>query len=100
MLTALRALMSGQTNPSQSTRREAARKGPRALALLELPASGKARLVPITVMYDGKFYDAGSYKASPTPMALQRDTVYEAIRTAASQGLFTVIDAFPRGNEW
>ena len=99
MLTGL-ALTFGQTVPAQSTRREAARKGPRALALLELPANGKARLVPITVMYDGKFYDAGSYKASPTPMALQRDTVYEAIRTGVSQGLFTVISAFHRGNEW
>ena len=90
----------GQTVPAQSTRREAALKGPRALALLELPANGKARLVPITVMFDGKFYDAESYKASPVPMALQRDTVYEAVRTGVSQGLFTVVDAFHRGNEW
>jgi len=99
MLTAL-ALMAGQTNPAQSTRREPARKGPRAVALLELPANGKARLIPITVMFDGKFYDAGSYKASPIPMALQRDTVYEAVRTGVSQGLFTVIGAFHRGNAW
>jgi hypothetical protein len=94
------ALMFGQTAPVQSTRREAARKGPRALALLELPANGKARLIPITVMFDGKFYDAGSYKATPIPMALQQDTVYEAVRTGVSQGLFTVIGAFHRGNEW
>jgi len=99
MLTAL-ALMSGQTSPAQSTRREPARKGPRAVALLELPANGKARLIPITVMFDGKFYDAGSYKASPIPMALQRDTVYEAVRTGVSQGLFTVLGAFHRGNAW
>src|SRR5206468_2089617 len=87
MLTAL-ALMSGQTSPAQPTRREPAREGPRAVALLELPANGKARLIPITVMFDGKFYDAGSYKASPIPMALQQDTVYEAVRTGVSQGLF------------
>ena len=99
MLTAL-ALMSGQSSPAQSSRREAARKGPRAVALLELPANGKARLVPISVMFEGKFYDAGSYKASPIPMALERDTVYEAVRTGVSQGLFTVIGAFHRGNEW
>ena len=94
------ALMFGQTTPPETTRRDAARKGPRAIALLELAANGKARLIPITVMYDGKFYDAGSYKASPIPMALQRDTVYEAVRTGVSQGLFTVIGAFHRGNEW
>src|SRR5439155_22147513 len=99
MLPAL-ALMSGQTSPAQSTRREPARKGPRAVALLELPANGKARLIPITVMLDGNFYDAGSYKASPIPMALQRDTLYEAVRTGVSQGLFTVTSAFHRGNEW
>jgi hypothetical protein len=92
------ALMFGQTTPPQTTL-QAARKGPRAVALLEL-ANGKARLIPITVMSDGKFYDAGSYKASPVPMALQRDTVYEAVRTGVSQGLFTVIDAFHRGNQW
>jgi len=94
------ALIFGQTVPPQSTRREAARKGPRALGLLELAANGKARLIPITVMFDGKFYDAGSYKASPVPMALERDTVYEAVRTGVSQGLFTVGGAFHRGNAW
>src|SRR5438309_3468469 len=94
------ALIFGQTVPPQSTRREAARKGPRALGLLELAANGKARLIPITVMFDGKFYDAGSYKASPIPMALERDTVYEAVRAGVSQGLFTVGSAFHRGNAW
>jgi hypothetical protein len=99
MLTAV-ALMFGQTTTPETTRRETARKGPRAIALLELAANGKARLIPITVMYDGKFYDAESYKASPVPMALQRDTVYEAVRTGVSQGIFTVVDAFHRGNQW
>ena len=94
------ALMFGQTTPAETTRRDIARKGPRAIALLELSANGKTRLIPITVMYDGKFYDAGSYKASPVPMALQPDTVYEAVRTGVSQGLFTVMDAFHRGNLW
>src|SRR5438552_1689210 len=94
------ALIFGQTVPPQSTRREAARKGPRALGLLELAANGKARLIPITVMFDGKFYEGGSYKASPIPMALERDTVYEAVRAGVSQGLFTVGSAFHRGNAW
>jgi hypothetical protein len=94
------ALIFGQTVPPQSTRREAARKGPRALGLLELAANGNVRLIPITVMFDGRFYDGGSYKASPIPMALERDTVYEAVRTGVSQGLFTVGGAFHRGNAW
>ncbi|PYV60018.1 MAG: hypothetical protein DMG95_14470 [Acidobacteria bacterium] len=65
-------------------------KGPRALGVLELAANGKAHLVAVAIMIDGKFYDAGAYKADPVPMSLQRDTVYEAVKTGNSQGLFTV----------
>src|SRR5262245_47283505 len=67
--------------------------GPRALGILQLAANGKAHLVPVTIMIDGKFYDAGAYKADPLPMALQPDTVYEAVKTGVSQGLFTVAGA-------
>jgi hypothetical protein len=45
-------------------------KGPRAIGLVQLPSKGKARLIPIAIMMDGKFYDADSFKASPVPMAL------------------------------
>jgi hypothetical protein len=67
--------------------------GPRALAVLQLAANGKAHLVPVTIMIDGKFYDAGAYKADPVPMALQSETVYEALKTGDPQGLFTVSGA-------
>jgi hypothetical protein len=40
------------------------------LGLVQLLPNGKARLVPITILYDGEFYDASAYKASPVPMAL------------------------------
>jgi hypothetical protein len=65
-------------------------KGPRALGLLELDPNGKARLIPIAILIDGKYYDASAYKAAPVPMALWTDTVYEAIHTGVSLGLFTV----------
>ena len=65
-------------------------KGPRALGLLELDPDGKARLIPIAILIDGKYYDASAYKAAPVPMALWTDTVYEAIHTGVSLGLFTV----------
>src|SRR5206468_12516269 len=74
--------------------------GPRALGLLELPPNGKAHLVPITIMYDGKFYDATAYKAAPVPMALEGGTVYEAVRSGVSQGLFTVTGAARAGSNW
>src|SRR5580700_9668047 len=74
-------------------------KGPRALGLLELAPNGKAHLIPITILIDGKYYDASAYKAAPVPMALWSETVYEAIRTGVSQGLFTVTGALQRKNE-
>jgi len=89
----------------QAARATKASKGPRALGLLELAPNGKARLIPITIMIDGQYYDAGAYKADPVPMALWSETVYEAIRTGVSQGLFTVTGALQKkdpknGMEW
>ena len=76
--------------------RKAPRKkdaGPRAVAVLQLAANGKATLVPIAILVDGKFWDASEYKADPIPMALESGTVYEAERTGSSLGLFTVNSA-------
>src|SRR5450756_984156 len=47
----------------QYGRKPASSKGPRALGLIQLSPKGKARLTPIAIVMDGKFYDAGSYKA-------------------------------------
>ena len=63
------------------------------MGLLQLAPSGKAHLIPITILYDGEFYDASAYKAAPVPMALESGTVYEAVRAGVSQGLFTVSSA-------
>ena len=75
-------------------------KGPRATGLLELAANGKAHLIPIAIIINGKFYDAAAYKASPVPMALYSGTVYEAFRTGVSQGLFTAGGARQLENSW
>jgi hypothetical protein len=82
-----------QIDPAQIARSAKGSKGPRALGLLVMAPNGKAHLIPITILYDGKFYDAGEYKADPVPMALQSETVYEGLRTGVSQGLFTVTAA-------
>jgi len=84
---------------AQRTHREAADNGPRALGLLEFGAKGKAHLIPITIMVEGKFYDAGAYKASPVPIALESGIVYEAMRSGVSQGLFTISAAL-HGKTW
>ena len=93
-----------QTLPAPSSHPKTS-KGPRALGLLELPPKGKAHLIPITILIDGKYYDASAYKAAPVPMALWSDTVYEGVRTGVSLGLFTVTGALQakdpnKGMEW
>ena len=70
------------------------------MGLLQLSPSGKAHLIPITILYDGEFYDASAYKAAPVPMALESGTVYEAVRAGVSQGLFTVSSALQGNNTW
>jgi len=65
-------------------------KGPRAVGVLQLTNSGKATLIPIAILIDGKFYDASVYKADPVPMALESGTVYEAEQAGDSLGLFTI----------
>jgi hypothetical protein len=94
------SLIPAQILPAQLARREAAPKGPRALGLLELAANGKAHLIPVVIMDEGRFYDASAYKASPVPMALEWGTVYEAVRTGVSEGLFTVTAVFRGKNTW
>jgi len=82
-----------QINPGE---RKAPRKKdaePRAVALLQLTSNGKASLLPIAILINGKFWDASAYKASPVPMALESGTIYEAERSGSSQGLFTVSTA-------
>ena len=74
--------------------------GPRALGLVERLVNGKTRLQAICIMVDGKFYDAGTYKATPVPMSLGVETVYEGMRTGISKGLFTVTDARTVRGNW
>src|SRR5579864_5614771 len=84
------------TTLAQVSRGPKVSKGPRALRLLELAPNGKAHLIPITILIDGKYYDASAYKAAPVPMALWSETVYEGVLTGVSQGLFTVTGALQR----
>jgi hypothetical protein len=65
-------------------------KEPRAVGIVEFNSGGKATLIPVAILIDGKFYDASAYKADPVPMALEVGTVYEAEESGDSQGLFTI----------
>src|SRR6202158_2072130 len=75
-------------------------KGPRALGLIQLSPKGKARLTPIAIMMDGKFYDAASYKAAPVPLALDFGIVYEGFRSGVSQGVFTITQPGQLNHVW
>ena len=92
-------MVAGQAGQAQYAKRTMS-KGPRALGLVELAPNGKAHLIPITILSEGKFYDAGAYKAAPVPMALEPRTVYEAFRSGVSQGLFTVTDVRQLKTAW
>lgn len=76
----------------------------RALGVLELQkdAAGKvrARLVPVTILDHGQYFDAGLYKATPRPMALDPGIVYEAFRSGEPAGFFTVRRAVEEGRAW
>ncbi len=79
-----------QINPGERKPSRKKDAGPRALGILQLAPNGKASLVPIAILVDGKFWDASAYKADPVPMSLDSGVVYEAERAGGSLGLFTV----------
>lgn len=75
-------------------------KGPRALGLVSITPNGKARITPIAIMVDGKFFDAASYKGTPVPMALDFGVIYEGFLAGASQGLFTITQPGQLNHNW
>ncbi len=84
---------------AQSRKKE---KGPRALAVVELPADAKSkpRLIPLAILVDGRFWDASIYLADPRPMALDPGNVYEVERSGKPVGFFTVSEARAVKDRW
>jgi hypothetical protein len=85
---------------AQLAKRAAKSKGPRALGLVEILTNEKARIETICIMVDGRFFDAGTYKATPVPMAVAPETVYEGTRNGVSLGLYTIADARAARSTW
>ena len=79
-----------QPSQNQGAEKKKNKRGPRAIAVLEFLPGGGARLVPVALWIDDRFYDASLYGANPEPMALQPETVYEATDYGEPTGLFTV----------
>ena len=88
--------------PPPESKKKAKEKGPRALAVVELPADGKGqpRLIPIAILVDGRFWDASIYLADPRPMALEPGNVYEVERSGKPVGFFTVSEARQAQDRW
>jgi hypothetical protein len=69
------------------------RRSARAVAVLETYKNGSRRLIPITLSYQRRYYDANYYRAAPVPLALSAETVYEVQRFGKPLGTFTVQSA-------
>ena len=63
---------------------------PRALAVVDVLGNGRARLTPVAILIDGKFYDANLYRATPRPMSVDQDIIYDVLRAGKQVGTFTV----------
>ena len=91
-----------QTDPTPlpTTTTKKAKRGPRAIAVLEFLPNGGMRLVPIALWIEGKYYDASEYGANPAPMALEPETVYEAQSFGEPTGTFTVTTPTQVNGNW
>jgi hypothetical protein len=85
---------------SQTQSKKPAKRGPRAIGVIEFLPKGDARLVPIALWMDGKYYDASFYGANPEPMALQPQTLYEALNNGEPTGWFTVTTPRQINGNW
>jgi len=76
------------------------RRGPRAIAVLEFLPGGGTRLVPIALWINDRFYDASLYGANPEPMALEPETLYQALAYGEPAGWFTVTTPRDVNGNW
>jgi len=76
------------------------KRGPRAIAVVEFLPGGGARLVPVALWINDRFYDASLYGSNPEPMALQPDTLYQAMNYGEPTGWFTVTTPRQVNGNW
>ena len=60
----------------------------------------EARLIPVSIFYQGAYQDAGVYLSQPTPLALQSGNVYELEKAGDPAGTFTVHTTSRAQNAW
>ena len=76
------------------------KRGPRAIAVVEFLPGGGTRLVPIALWINDRFYDASLYGANPEPMALEPETLYQALTYGEPAGWFTVTTPRDVNGNW
>ncbi|MGB8771879.1 MAG: hypothetical protein WCC92_19855 [Candidatus Korobacteraceae bacterium] len=76
------------------------KRGPRAIAVVEFLPGGGTRLVPIALWINDHFYDASLYGADPEPMALEPETLYQALTYGEPAGWFTVTTPRDVNGNW
>lgn len=70
--------------------------GPRALAVVTwngdspIPEPGTSVLTPVTILVEGRFYDAALYQAQPEPLAVDAGVVYDVFKNGDPIGTFNV----------
>jgi hypothetical protein len=75
----------------------------RATAVLEVTTDSAGivttRVIPVTILDEGRFHDASIYKATPRPMALESGIVYEGQIAGTPAGYATILSS-TNNNGW
>src|SRR5436309_36130 len=70
--------------------------GPRAVAVLAWngdspkPNPNTSVLTPVTILVEGRYYDANLYQAQPEPLAVDPGVMYDVLQNGDPIGTFTV----------
>jgi hypothetical protein len=91
---------SRQSSDAPQRRETKSRRGPRATAVVEFLPGGGMRLAPVALWIDGRFYDASLYGADPEPMALEPETMYQALSYGEPTGWFVVSTPHQLNGSW
>ena len=87
----------GQQTKKQEKKNQ---RGPRAIGVVEFLPGGGTRLVPVALWINDRFYDASLYGAHPEPMALEPETMYQALSYGEPAGWFTVTTPRDVNGNW
>lgn len=80
--------------------------GPRAIGVVTwngdnpVPTPGTSVLTPVTILVEGRYYDAELYQAQPEPLAIDSGVIYDVLKSGDVVGTFTVGGARDQDGTW